>query len=38
MPQPKNSPSFVGAEAVFEKNGGSLLVINFKNQIIERTR
>ena len=25
-------------EAVFEKNGGSLLVINFKNQIIERTR
>ena len=25
-------------EAVFEKNGDSLLVINFKNQIIERTR
>ena len=25
-------------EAVFEKNGDSLLVINFKNQIIERIR
>ena len=25
-------------EAVFEKNGESLLVINFKNQIIERSR
>ena len=25
-------------EAVFEKNGESLLVINFKNQIVERKR